>query len=109
MLARRAKQKFPTTTYWLGACASAVDEGVDRGGVVDEVDGEVLNRGGVAVVHNALAEVVRDNAGLVVGHARRCVLVTRLAVLFGNWSGYGSNGEKAGGEGEGTHYGGIRC
>jgi hypothetical protein len=97
-----------TNVNW--ASAAAVDEGVDGGGVVNKVLGEVLDGRGVAVVDNALTEVPGDGGGLVVGHAWSLIIARLLLATDDvDGAGNGSNGEQAGGEGEGTHFGGISC
>ena len=71
-----------------------------------EVGREVGLGAGVAVVDNEVLEVVGNGGGLVVGHAGATIIVTVL--LAGDeWASERCNSEKACGESECAHVGGI--
>ena len=84
--------------------AATVDQLADGVGVIGEVWGEVLVGSRVAVGSDELLEVVGDGGGIVVGHARGCILVAGLGVsTLGEVlerAGERCNGEEAGGNDE---------
>ena len=83
--------------------AALVNEPAHGVGVVIKTTGEIGVGGRVAVVRKELSEVVGDLLGLLHGHAWVALFITIVSAL-GDWVGDGGNGEKAGGDGEGTHF-----
>lgn len=93
-------------THIHGTSATAVDEGVDGSGVIDEIHGD----GGVgqliAVRGDEVLEVGRDLLGLGVAHALPGAALDGMAQL-GLGGGEDGGREGRGGDDEGAHVGGV--
>jgi hypothetical protein len=120
---------FFIATHWLWGGAAAVDEGVDRGGVIDEVGGHGRVGELIGVLGDQVLEVGRNLLCLAVAHAlsaagevqeviKACSTHFRLAIRPDSsillmllsqrtkewlWGRKGNSREGRGGNDEGTH------